>query len=317
MVTHSEGREGNVKSMQQSAPSKPAVSENHVITVAAGYSVEQIRLFLASLQHFAPGVSLDLIVDRVTPEYEKAVRGLFPRCSFHLLPPSALRDFGLKRKWARSILKRLTEWSGSRELGVRLLKVNILRYLVVCDLLSSWNLANANILLSDSRDVVFQADPFLGKWPLLWTCKEDKRIEDCGFNRRAFIQAGGEAAFLKARHNWVVCSGITGGRSDHVLRYLQIFSQMVRESATRFALRVGDQGIHNYLVWLRPELEFTILPNGSIAANLALTDPKNLIFENDLVRLRDNPDTPGILHQYDRHPQLNTLVEKRWGTQTL
>src|ERR1700722_7265089 len=195
MVTHSDGQEGNTDRMSHSTPSKPGVSDNHVITVAAGYSVEQIRPFLASLQHFAPGISLHLIVDRLTPEYEKAVRGWFPQCTFHLLPASPLRDFGLKRKWARSILKRIVQWSGSREFAVRLLKVNILRYLVVCDLLNSWNLPNANILLTDSRDVVFQANPFSDEWPLLWTCKEDKRIDDCGFNSRAFKQAGGEAAF--------------------------------------------------------------------------------------------------------------------------
>lgn len=312
MAAHSECRKGKANSMQYGVSSTSAASENLVISVVAGYREEQIRPFLASLQCYAPGVSLHLIVDRLSPEYEKAVRGWFPRCSFHLLPPSPLRDLALKRKWARSILKRLARWTGSQRLGIRLLKVHFLRYLVIRDLLSSWNLSNARVLLSDSRDVVFQADPFSGEWPLLWTCKEDRQIQDCDFNSIAFKQAAGDAAFLEAKQNLIVCSGIIGGRSDHVLGYLRHFGQVVTELSPRIAMRVGDQGVHNYLVWLRPELGMTILPNGSIAANLGYTNPDNVIYENGLVRIRNNPDTPGILHQYDRHPQLTAMVEERW-----
>src|ERR1700722_6175684 len=185
MATHAECREGNV----DGAASKHKVAENLIYSVVAGYREEQIRPFLASLQHFAPGVSLNLIVDRLDPEFQQAVRCWFPHCSFHLLPPSPLRDLGQKRKWARSILKRMALWSGSQKLGVRLLKDHYLRYLVICDLLNSRNPANANVLLCDSRDVIFQADPFSSQWPLLWTCKEDRQIQDCDFNSTVFKQA--------------------------------------------------------------------------------------------------------------------------------
>lgn len=289
-------------------------SENLVITVTAGYREEQIRHFLASLRHFAPDTSLRLLVDRVNPEFQEAVRAWFPGCSFYLLPLAPLRDFALKRKWARSILKRLSRWSRSPALGKRLLKINHLRHLVIRDLLSSWNLNHANILLCDSRDVVFQGDPFGGKWPLLWTCEEDKRIEECRFNSSTFERAAGETAFQQAKHHWIVCAGVVGGRLDRIQRYLQESSKIIERLAPNIPLTDGDQGIHNYLVRLRTELEFTVLPNGGrLAANVGYTQPAGLVIENQQVRFRNHAEVPAILHQYDRHPQLIAMVQSRWA----
>lgn len=292
---------------------KPNEPENLVITVAAGYREEQVRPFLASLRFFSPKTSLRLIIDRHNPEFEEAVQEWFPSCGFYLLPASPLRDFGLKRKWARSMLKRAARWSGSVSLGKRLLKINFLRHLVVRDLMAAWNLNQAKILLCDSRDVVFQSDPFSGEWPLLWTCEEDKRIEECDFNGPIMIRAGGEDAFQQAKHFRIVCAGVLGGRSDHVSRYLEHSCKIVEQLAPRIALTDGDQGIHNYLVRLRPELNVTVLPNGRIAANLGYTNPGDLTVAADEVIVRNDHRPPAILHQYDRHANLSALVQRKWA----
>ncbi|HEX3624622.1 MAG TPA: hypothetical protein VH280_04260 [Verrucomicrobiae bacterium] len=296
--------------MSKLQPNEP---QNLIITVAAGYREEQIRPFLASLRAFAPKTSLRLIVDRRNREFEEAVRKWFPSCGFYLLPASPLRDFSLKRKWARSLLKRAARWSRSPGLGKRLLKINFLRHIVARDLLAGWNLNQASVLLCDSRDVVFQDDPFSGEWSLLWTCEEDKRIEECSFNGPIIIRAGGEAAFHQAKHFKIVCAGVLGGRSDHVIRYLEQSSKIVEQIAPRIALTDGDQGIHNYLARLRPELGFTVFPNGRLAANLAYTKPGDLTVVGEQVALRTDLRPPAILHQYDRHPNLTALVQAKWG----
>ncbi len=296
---------------------EPDPSEHLVIAAAAGYREEQLRPFLASLRHYSPTASLGLIVDRLNPEFQQAVRAWFPGCEFFPSPPSPLRDFGRKRKWARSVLKRLVKWSGSRELAMRLLEINYLRYPIFRDLLNSRNPPGAKVLLCDSRDVVFQADPFSGEWPPLWTCEEHRRIEECELNSSWFRRAGGEAAFQQAKHQRIVCSGITGGRVDRMRNYLQQFSEVVEQLAPRIPLTVGDQGIHNYLVRLRPELGFTVFPNGCpLAAHVACTPLAELMIENHQVRLRHGAGVPVILHQYDRHPSLAALVQARWANAT-
>jgi hypothetical protein len=293
---------------------EPVPSENIVITVAAGYREEQIRPFLASLQHFSPDTSLRLLVDRVNPEFQEAVCGWFPGCSFHLMPPAPLRDFAQKRKWARSILKRAVRWSRSQNLGKRLLNINFLRHIVIRDLLVCWNLERANVLLCDSRDLVFQGDPFSGEWPPLWTCEEDKRIEESDTNSSWLKRAGGEAALLQAKHQRIVCAGVIGGQVDRIGRYLGESSKIVEQLIPRIPLSVGDQGVHNYLVRLRTELGFTVLPNGCrLAANVGYTNPTDLTVENNQVRLRNRIEVPAILHQYDRHPQLTALIQSRWA----
>jgi hypothetical protein len=291
-----------------------AQTENIVVTVAAGYREEQIRPFLASLQHFAPKTSLRLIVDRFNPEFEAAVRTWFPDCSFHLLPATPLRDFALKRKWAKSILKRVARWSRSRNFSKRLLKINYLRHIVIRNLLRSWHLQNANILLCDSRDLVFQGNPFAGEWPPLWTCEEDKYIGECKLNSSWFKRVGGEAALLQAQHHRIACAGVIGGQVDRISTYLERSSKIVERISPIITLTDGDQGIHNNLVRLQADLGFTVLPNGChLAANLGYTKPTDLRIENNLVRLRELSVVPAILHQYDRHPKLVELVQSRWA----
>lgn len=293
---------------------KPESIPNIVISVTAGYREEQIRPFLASLQYYAPGVSLRLIVGKPNPEFEDAVRAWFPDCSFHLLPPSALRDFGLKRKWARSILKRASRWSRSQALARKLLKINFLRHLVIRDLLKSWNLKEANLLLCDSRDLVFQGNPFAGEWPALWSCEEDKRLEECELNSFWFKRAGGKAALLKARNRQIVCAGVLGGQAAPLSRYLENSSGVVERLAPDISLDDGDQGIHNYLVREKVDLGFTILPNGCwLAANVGSTKPEEIVIHNGMLHLRDRTEAPAILHQFDRHPRLIELVNSRWG----
>jgi len=291
-----------------------AVPQNIVITVAAGYREEQIRPFLASLCHYSPGASLRLIVDRVNPEFQADIRAWFPTASFYLLPPKPLRDFALKRKWARSLLKRLSKWSGSPGLGQRLLKINYLRHLVIRDLLDDWNLERDKILLCDSRDLVFQGDPFAGEWPLLWSCEEDRRIEECGFNSFCLERAGGSAALQAAKHERIVCAGLIGGRADRIRAYLKESSKVVELLAPKIPLTDGDQGIHNYLVRTRPELGCVALPNGCrLGANLGYTPMADLALEDGQVHFRNRDEIPAVLHQYDRHPELKALFQEMWG----
>ena len=288
--------------------------ENIVVTVAAKYREEQIRPFLASLHHFSPGTSLKLIVDKRRLDFERAVLAWFPTCTFHLLPPAPLRDFALRHKWAASVLKRLSRWSRSPRIGRRLLKINYLRHIVIRELLRSADVQNARILLCDSRDLVFQADPFGGQWPALWTCEEEKVLGECTLNSAWFKRVGGEAALNDNKDSRIVCAGVIGGKAERIRSYLEASSKIVEQIAPIIPLTDGDQGIHNNLVRLRPDLGFTILPNGGrLCANIGYTALPELTVKNITVRFCNHPEIPAILHQYDRHPQLKALIDSHWS----
>jgi len=296
---------------------KPDSVPNILISVAAGYREEQIRPFLASLQYYAPGTSLRLIVGKPNLEFEDAVRAWFPTCSFHLLPPSPLRDLTMKRKWARSVFKRVARWSRSPGLASRLHKIDCVRHIAIRDLLKLWGLKQANLVLCDSRDLVFQGDPFAGDWPALWTCEEDKLMGDCRVNSFWFKRSFGEAALVKARGWTVVCAGVMGGQVEPLSRYLESSTKIIEQLSPDMPLADSDQGIHNYLVRERTDLGFTVLPNGCwLAANLGHTRPEDLNIRNGLAYVRNGTEAPAILHHYDRHPQLIAAVRSRWAKAT-
>jgi hypothetical protein len=175
-------------------------------------------------------------------------------------------------------------------------------------------LERARILLCDSRDVVFQGNPFAVSWPALWTCEEDKLLGDCRLNSAWLKRFGGEAAFQQAQHCQIVCAGVLGGQVEQIHNYLQHSSELIERLAPWIPLTVGDQGVHNNLVRMHPELGFTVLPNGGrLAANVGYTQPADLVVEQGAVRFRSQPEAPAILHQYDRHPGLAALIQSRWG----
>ena len=111
----------------------------------------------------------------------------------------------------------------------------------------------------------------------------------------------------------IVCAGVIGGRADRIRQYLQRSSAVVEGLACQVALDDGDQGIHNNLVRLSPDLGFTVLRNGSpLVANVSYTMPDDLIIEHGQVRLLRRDEVPAILHQYDRHPKLVALIQSKW-----
>jgi hypothetical protein len=197
----------------------------------------------------------------------------------------------------------------------RLLKINYVRHLVIRDLLESWNLdEEAQLLLVDSRDLMFQANPFACEWPDLWTGEEDRYIRECTLNSFWLKRVGDAQALRQAKDQRIVCAGVIGGTVRGVRRYLERSSLVVKRAASRVALDDGDQGIHNYLVRTVPELNCKVLSNGSsLIANLGYTRPEHMALEDARVRLSDREQFPAILHQYDRHPALVELATSRWA----
>jgi len=287
------------------------------MTVAAGFREPQIRPFLASLAHHSPTASLQIYVHRHDREFEVAVQRWIANCAFHLLPPSRLRDFARKRRWARSLLKRIVRFAPGCGLGDKLPGIFNLRHIAFCDLLKTWELGAQKILLVDSRDVVFQEDPFSSAWPPLWSGEEDKRIENCGLNSWWLKRAADEAAWRQIKHHNIVCAGVIGGRADRVFQYLQRSSAKVRALARNHAFDECDQGIHNDLARRDRELDVTVLKNGNVlVANLGYTRPEDITLVDDQVRVFNRREIPAILHQYDRHPELLKFIELKW-TQTM
>ena len=157
------------------------------------------------------------------------------------------------------------------------------------------------IMISDTRDVIFQQNPFKNKkFSSICFFSEDKRIDECAFNSNWIKNLYGEKKFNKIKYKKILCSGITIGKYKNIINYL---IQMNREieitnnskiakqvkkinflktliaQFTRFILRkriysylnhkifkgytyIGtDQGNHNYLIYSKKIKNFKIYSN--------------------------------------------------------
>jgi hypothetical protein len=126
------------------------------------------------------------------------------------------------------------------------------RYFSFQDFLLRRGESYANVLLTDPSTTIFPADPFAAPLPadIVYTA-ECSRIDDAPGVRDAVVQAYGEAVAHNMRDCTVSNADITAGTRSGMLRYL---AAMVHQLAGRTTPITGaiDQGVHNYVVHIRP-----------------------------------------------------------------
>ena len=151
------------------------------------------------------------------------------------------------------------------------------------------------IFISDTRDVIFQKDPFdntnLSK---IIFFLEDKKIQDCKHNSRWIKKLYSNKDLEKIKSKNISCSGTTIGEYNYMKKYLEL---MVKEinNTKYFSLtnsKGTDQGNHNYIVHNNFCLESTLLENQvGYIATLANSEPNNFIYEDFLKSLKENNST--------------------------
>lgn len=178
--------------------------------------------------------------------------------------------------------------------------------------LRSRSLHYDRVLLTDVRDVVFQKDPFsIDVGPGLAVFGENGTIGGNGYNNKWINALYGPAATKWLADKPIVCSGTTIGSTQSMIAYL---ARMEREDKERpgVGLEPHDQGLHNYLFYNNELDDARLFPNGIGVFTLCLVEPKDVKFDSSgLVKVGNA--VPAVLHQYDRHPVLNNLLQARWS----
>jgi hypothetical protein len=181
------------------------------------------------------------------------------------------------------------------------------RYYNYLDFLCRNGTKYANVMISDLRDVLFQSDPFAMPLPAdLVFAQERISLGDCPVNRSWLTQIYGEAVADNLRHCMVSCSGTTFGTVRGMQQYLTL---MINELAGRPMPIIGgmDQGIHNYLIRMRPVRNAYCDPTDSIVATMTYT-PDDAISIDQQGVLIDGRLVP-VIHQWDRKAVLRQYVE--------
>lgn len=167
------------------------------------------------------------------------------------------------------------------------------------------------VLLTDSRDVFFQNNPFSYNYKKnLNLFLEDRNIKESSINMKWIKRTVGKSILEKIQHRPIVCSGIIIGKFNDILEYCHEMKKNIIKYKYKPSFhsrlfnrknRGWDQGIHNYLVYgdvLKYEkIDFFNNSNGNVA-NLATN--KELNFNSNGKLINKSSIEYSIIHQYDR-----------------
>lgn len=175
------------------------------------------------------------------------------------------------------------------------------RYKIYYNFLKS-NQNYNKILLTDTRDVIFQSNPFLNTKLLdINFFMEDKKIKNCFINSNWIRRLYGLRKYNLIKDNYISCSGTTLGSYPGIIEYLKKMVFHI-ENFTYFSFfgsPGSDQGNHNYIVNTEKfNNQHKFFNEDGVVATLSDANLKKFKFEKKLNNLSNEEFC--IIHQYDR-----------------
>lgn len=306
-------------------------SPNVIIGAAIGYAEPQVAPFFRSLRRTGYAGDVALIVDaelaarlRGDPAYARCRLVEAPRWIPHRLQIRERRP-GAWRLWrVAQVVSRLylnacerlplgeaLRWSLQLPVARHVYWPTETRYLHAYELLRRSRYER--VLLTDVRDVLFQAEPFAAlPREGLAVGMETRRLTLATepFNARQVTLAYGEAGLRRIGERPISCCGVTYGDRASMLRYLRLMAGEIwrlNDAASRLPM---DQALHNHILWTGLFGEFRQLDTlaGPIATVAMLDEAELRLSEAGRLLNRDG-SVPSIVHQYDRFPRLVTALQ--------
>ena len=193
-------------------------------------------------------------------------------------------------------------------LAHRVFHLRYRRYLLYTEFLRQSGVNYDRILLADTTDVFFQADPF--SWnltPGVHVFMEDEQqvIGNCRLHRLWLThQFGPEFLEAHAGKN-ISCSGTTFGDTASIQKYLEAMIATIMKARDLAKIAGGDQGIHNYVLIQKLLNNITVHENQRGAVlTMGVMDPGRFRIDNRGAVLNESGEFVPVLHQYDRHADL-------------
>lgn len=291
-----------------------------IMGAAVGYTADALRPFVASCHSAmptarivlfsdkadainAPGVELVKILDS---DYRHFLRS-FPRGGRFLSRCS--HAFG-------SVLS--PDKGPSSPLFTAAFGIAIARFFWYRDWLKQQTLnGNENILLADTRDVVFQKDVFSGRTENRLFCGvEPVKIRNCGINKGWLETAYRHELPQSLLDQNVLCSGVVGGPLVLMRQYIDQMCCELGRIGTRILRASGyDQAVHNFLLRttdIGTHFEYDTWDSDRLCTmHFVSTTQLQRDAQGNLCDTRGQ--IISILHQYDRRQELVEWAEQRWG----
>lgn len=157
------------------------------------------------------------------------------------------------------------------------------------------------ILITDTRDVVFQSDPFQNTESFnIYFYSEPELIGACDANSSWYKQLYGESGLSIVKDKLIICGGTILGKRKNIINFIEIFwSEILKLTQSGRAFGTCDQAVINYLAHnVMSECVIGRTYNSNVAT---LHHAKNFTFNSSGQLLNLSGAPIPIIHQYDRH----------------
>lgn len=269
--------------------------KNLIIGSITNYKLEDIWSFLKSLDNFDYKGDICFIVsnnpsDVIECLKERNIKTIKAKPRSQYLHNPYLWNF---LKWV-GLYK--SNWIFNRKYGV-----DLTRFLLYEEYLNDNIGKYDKVLLTDTRDVIFQSDPFEFQSDKVLAFQEDFKIsQDLDYNSVWLKENYGPGVLSELEDHRIICSGTILGNQSAIQNMLISFCEELKD--IRLSITGLDQGVFNYLVRKKEPALFKLMKNKEIVFTMGCVNESDFIF-NDLDQLVDaTGDLFPILHQYDRFP---------------
>ena len=159
-----------------------------------------------------------------------------------------------------------------------------------------------NVLLPDTRDLVFQDNPFkyLSGKPLDLSV-ETKTIQECpNFNTPWVKNLYGEEVYEQVKDKWILCAGVTGGKRAAVIQLCDVMISERQKFGDRFVDQCTLNVFYNQGKLPDAELHYT---GDHLVATIGHSLGTTYVNEDGCL-IGNNGIIPAMVHQYDRHKSI-------------
>ena len=195
---------------------------NAIIAAATGYSYTDLEPFLASVGRTCTRTKVFLIVLKRDLKRIELLRRRYPFIEpvyVHRRLNRGTRFYSWLPRWiARHFIGEdyTTCGSASRALGRYSLHIMLERFFLALELVQANRDSFTHVLLTDSRDVVLQEDPFHRIGDHLMSGLEEKTIGRCPVNAAWIRHLYGTAVSASMSRCRIACAGVTLGPINDV-----------------------------------------------------------------------------------------------------
>ena len=161
------------------------------------------------------------------------------------------------------------------------------------------------ILVTDVRDVIFQADPFENlQGEVLKFYSENHTIKESFYTSYWIKNAFGKSRLAKIENNRSICSGTTIGSVELILDYIEkMISKQAEITSGITGLGGFDQGVHNFLIY-NNFFQNSLITNNGYGEVITLGEASNIKLNDNEELINEDLSIVPVIHQFDRFPDL-------------